>query len=478
MATVALQSTITQGTTGLFVLDGGTALDDTQLATTDPGLFYVDQDSGQVYTREAIPGDDAEDGNWTAQGKLLPFVGDQAAPNAPTGLSVTPVTTQNDEGTTLPGFEVEWNTSSEDDIIGYHLEVDAQTFDDATGIWTAATFATPLSRNYGVFDAPPKEGPYLVRAEFIGGTPYDFRLAALDAEGFSSAWSSPVVTGTAAKDGTAPEVPTNPQGTPGYRLVGLKWDKNEEPDLWFYQVRFWLTATQTSDDAEYIRTNSSFIIVKDLTPSVEYTFEVRAVDRSSNVATSESDLTGLDFNENKESGWSAQATATPSLIGASDVAFNSVLTSILSSNEIDADDIKTGTLKVGGSANPGSLTVYDSAARTIATLNEDGYVMVNANNDSEAVWLTAGSIYFTDEYTGNVDTTTWTTGMTPDGINASAITFGAVGGGANAVPNAGFELAPFSAPTTSVYTDSTDWSTATSTVNMNVSTTHLTMTGT
>jgi len=470
-----MQSTNAQGNSGLFILDTGADPVEDGFNAIDPGLFYVDSDDGQLYTREAIDGDDADDGSWTAQGKLLPFVGDQSAPAAPTGLTVTPVTVQHEDGGTIPGFQVSWTANSEDDLIGYTLEADAQTYNYGTESYDAATFATPLRFLFGT-----DETTHVIRGEFIAGIPYDFQLAARDSEGFTSAFSS-VVTATSATDDSAPEIPDSVSAIAGYRLIGLTWAKNEEPDLWFYQVRFYETAAG-SGAAEYIRTASSSIIIKDLTPDVEHTLDVRAVDRSGNIRVSGDPESGDEvtakFDEDESSGYSTAVTATPTLIGASDVAFNSVLTDILSSNRIDASTISTGTLSVGGSANPGAVEVYDVTGRSIASLDEEGFVMVDPDNTSRAVWLTAGYIYFSEEYTGDVTTTTWTTGVSAEGINASAVTFGQVLGGANLIPNAGFELAPFTALTESVYTDNTDWSGATSTVNMNVSTTHLTMTST
>ena len=479
-----MQSTITQGNDGLFILDLEADPAESGYEAIDPGLYYVDQDSGQVYTREAIDGDADDDGSWTAQGKLLPFVGDQAAPNTPTGLAVTAVDTVEDaDGSVLTGFEVEWNTSPEDDIIGYHLEYDAQVYNFSTESYDAATFAQPIVRNYGVFGNPPKEGPYLVRGEFIGGTPYDFRVSALDAEGFASAWSS-IVTETALKDGTAPEVPTNPEATPGFRLLGVKWDKNEEADLWFYQVRYYKTSDGV-EQAKTIRTFSTLVIIKDLDPDEEYTFEVRAVDRSGNVATSESDLTGVQFSEDDSAGWSEAATGTPTKIGAADVAFNSVLTSILSANAIDADDIKSGTLTVGKTGFAGSIELYNAAGVLLATLDTDGLVMFDPNDSTHAMWLKAGSLKFTTNFDTDVDTTEtngdWTAAVTPDGINATAITFGTGRGGANSIPNAGFELAAFAVISTATWNTSAgtpSWDDATSTVNLDTSNAYLTMTGT
>lgn len=462
-----MKSSVTQGTSGLYILRNEAEPDETNNAAIDAGLYYIDQDSGVAYTREATEGDEDNDGEWVSRGKVIPFVGDQADPATPTGLTVAAVTVQNEDGNTMPGFDLTWDANTEDDLIGYTLQIDAQTWDTGTESYQAATFADPLVKEFGLVNHS------LVRTEFIAGVPYDFRLQARDAEGRTSGWSS-VVTETAASDGTAPEVPDTPDVSEGFRLLGVRWDKNEEADLWFYQVRYYETASGVTN-AVTLRVLASRIIIKDLTPDTEYTVQVRAVDRSGNVATSSADTTGVPFDENPDTGWSPAATGTPTKVGADDVAFNSVLTAILSTNVIDASTIETGDLSVGGSGMAGSIEVYDVAGDLLATLDADGLVMVNPNNTLQAMWLKAGSLKFTDAYTGDVTTTTWTTGVTPEGINASAITFGTEPGGANAVPNAGFELASFVVLSQQLW-DDTPWGTPSSQVNLDTSGATLTMT--
>jgi hypothetical protein len=458
-----VQSSVTQGTYGLFTLSDEEPIEESGNSAIDAGLYYVDQDTGIIYTREAIDGDAAADGTWSAQGKVVPFVGDQTAPAVPTGLTVTPITVQQDDGTVLPAFRVEWDANDEDDLIGYTLQYDE----------TGTAWAYPVVESVG-FD-----NSIVVSKNIIAGTTYDFRLAARDAEGFTSAWSS-TVSGTADPDGSAPAIPTGLTAVSGFKMLGLRWDRNEERDLAFYQVRFYITSEGVAEST-YMRTLSSRIIIEGLTPDVEYTAQVRAVDRSGNVRVSGSPDTPLDpevialYEEDDTVGWSDAATGTPSLIAAEDVVFRSVLAGIVDANAIDADTITAGDLAIGGSGMAGSIEVYSSGGVLIAEMGNRGLLLFNPNDSLQAMWLTAGSIWFSSAWDGSVDTTEWTAGMTPEGVNASAITFGIASGGANSVPNSGFELSAFVVLTEQVW-DNTPWGTPASTVNLNTAGATLTMT--
>ena len=94
------------------------------------------------------------------------------------------------------------------------------------------------------------------------------------------------------------------------------------------------------------------------------------------------------------------------------------------------------------------------------------------------MWLHSGSLRFSRAYNGTVDTTVWTTAVTPDGINAEAITFGSLNTGYNIIPNSSMELQAWStaADVTKTWTLTTDWDDATGGINLKVSTGDLSMT--
>jgi hypothetical protein len=156
-----------------------------------------------------------------------------------------------------------------------------------------------------------------------------------------------------------------------------------------------------------------------------------------------------------------------------------VVTNFLSTGTLSADQIDSGDLSVGRVGDPGTIEMFDAQGRSIGTLSVNGLVLINPDNTQEAMWLTAGVLKFSQVYDGDVDTTTWTTALNADGLNASAITFGTMGGGSNSIPNAGFELSVFAVLTSGLWTASAgspSWDDATDMVNLDISGADLTMT--
>jgi len=216
------------------------------------------------------------------------------------------------------------------------------------------------------------------------------------------------------------------------------------------------------------------LIVTDLDP-VLYYFQVRAIDRSNNVQTSAADPTAVDADKFPEAGWSNVAgdykTATPTLIGAADVAFNSVLTSILTANEINADDIEAGTLSIGGLPDtPDFLLVYNTNGQEIGRWDQYGLLIVDPANTTRAMRLRNGVLSFTNAYVGPATPEAdWSTALSADGISADAIKLGTAPGGHNAMPNASFELSAFGVTLEKLWDIAADWG-ATIGTNVNVDT--------
>ncbi len=457
-----------QGSTSV---DAQIEVNDLSEVVTDAALWYVDTDTGFIYQRETEDGDDEDSpvfsDVWSNLGKIAP-PGDGAVPGVVAGLTVTPVNVQLDDGTGIPGFEVGFTAASETDITGYEVQADARVWNLTTEVWDPASFGQPSVTFIGLGALATLAGA------FIAGGEYDFRVRALDNEGFVSTWSS-IVTATALPDAIAPGIPEDVQVVSGFKLLGVFWDRADDADFSFYQVRFYVTA-DGAGEAVFLRTKSSRVVIGGLLTE-EHTVQVRSVDRSGNVATSSSDNTGLDYEANPDSGWSVAQTGTPALVGVAELAVTTLISDFITTGVLSADQIQGGTVTVGGTGAVGIIDVFEGAT-LIATLGPDGLVMVDPNNSDRAMWLKAGSIQFTDEYTGDVDTTTWTTAVTPDGINATAITFGTALGGANSVPNSGFELSDFVTLTTKVWTVTGDWATASSQVNLATGGNDLAMTST
>jgi hypothetical protein len=333
----------------------------------------------------------------------------------------------------------------------------------------------PLTSTFVDFANPATFRTALERVhveDVLGGTYYAARVRALDDWNNRSAYSGAVGI-TTARDIEAPEIPGGLAAIPGFRLVGLNWQRSTAIDFDRYEVRWTYDLAGAPDPAQWTKltSRSSVLVVADLAPDVVHWFEVRAIDRSNNVQTSALDPTAVDADANGEAGWSEPVAATPTLVGAADVAFNSVLTYILNANQINADDINAGTVSIGGLADtPDFLLVYNTTGQEIGRWDQNGLVIRDPNNTSRVVRLVDGVLSFSTD-----GGTTWTTAISADGIVADAIKLGAAPGGHNAVPNASFELSAFATYFSKVWTVTTDWDDGTSQVGVSVAGADLTL---
>ena len=385
-----------------------------------------------------------------------PSIGDGSPPDTVTNLMVSTTVTLTPDGIALPVLQATWDANLESDIVGYEVQwkLDSQS-------WPAAQSMRVGYDQLGV-----------TLTGVVGGATYDVRVRAYDIEGLVSAtWASGSVL--SAVDAVAPAVPNTPTVVPGYRSIGVFWEPGlnaqdeVDADISHFEVAYY--SSEPESPTFYITTKSTRIIINDLDPTYEWYASVRAVDRSGNASE-----------------FTTEASGQPTLVGNTDVAFNGVLANLINADAITADLITSGALKVGGDAAEG-IRVYDSSNQPIGSWGEWGWIVASPDSTNRAIWASPdGYLKFTDEYDwdGNdpieagIDTTNWRTAIGPDGISADAITFGSVSGGDNRVLNAGFELQAFLVTAdlkSKVWTDSGDWSGASSNVNMNVSTTELKM---
>jgi hypothetical protein len=284
----------------------------------------------------------------------------------------------------------------------------------------------------------------VVVAPVAGGTWHQGRVKAVDRAGNRSASWSALASVKSSADSSAPAIPTGLSAVPGYRLIGLAWSRNNEVDLDRYQVRYYQADVPPADPTDWIvmDTRSSVLVITGLDANVPYIVQAQAVDRSGN-----------------QSGWSntdpaEYVTVTPNLVGAADLAVNSVVTTLLNAGTISADYISGGSVKVGGLVGATTqVAVYDSIGRLAGTWSDGGLVVYDVLNNQRRIRLDGGSLQFSRD--GGA---TWETGMDADGITASAILLGSLAGGPNAIPNAGFELTDFQTPYTATWDLTAQWS--------------------
>lgn len=488
------------------------------LSTTPPSDFtaiakqWQDLNTGCVYQLDDFVADDGTPSPTFGEYTLAycPDTGggsappDTLAPAAPTVTAVSSRLTPDVDGRLVVALTVNvahptTNTdgSALEDLLGTSVQITSDNDGNPDPSAAIPDWTNPTSL--------PIIGPAEDHDELTavaGNTQFWVRAQAVDIWGNAGPWSV-VVTAVTLKDTDAPAVPTGLGSVPGFRSVGLTWDAAAAPDFAFDEVRFAPdngtgTAPDTTADtwASPLRVKTNTVVITDLDagtpgdptavpptsalPATKYWFQIRAVDFSGNVATSNTDSTAVDYLSNPEAGWSDMVDETPTLIGVEDLALNTLLTNMLRSGIIDASYIQGGTLKVSPTGGAAGIEVWSGTQRV-------GYW------DATGLYIgtTAAGLpadLSASDYAKMSDggLTVYRNGqpvvaVTPDGINADAINFGALPGGQNLIRNSSFELAPFTltTPIPKDWNVAADW---TATQQSNTNTTNgagaLTTTGT
>jgi hypothetical protein len=349
-------------------------------------------------------------------------------------------------------------------VTGAPVEVSAE---GAGGV--APTSSTALAylapRSFSVGQPPPGTQPGIAIAPVAGKTYHGLRVRAIDHSNNRSGWTTGTITSVADVD--APAIPSGLTASGGFRLIGASWARNTEADLDRYEIRYSPQLGAGPDPGawqiESIR--GTIAIISGLAPDTVYYVQVRAIDRSNNVRTSYTDPTPVDADANPDAGWSNDGvnapyvTATPTLVGAADVAFNSVVTRLLSAGLISADVIDSGTIIVGGDPNrPDVFIARDAAGVELLRIDQYGLIARDPSSN-KAIRYWKGILQFTSNYNAsNPNASTWTTAISADGIVADTIKTGSLAGGHNSIPNSGFELSAFTTWFSKVWTSQTDWS--------------------
>jgi len=134
---------------------------------------------------------------------------------APTGLTLTPRTSQQPDGTIVSEILATW--SAPDDAFLYEYEVNFRV--SGTTDWVVAV---------------PARGPSTLLTPLVPGVGYDVRVRAVNAIGVRSAWVS--TSATAINDVTAPGVPANLTALGAYRSIILAWANPSDTDLAVVEV--------------------------------------------------------------------------------------------------------------------------------------------------------------------------------------------------------------------------------------------------
>lgn len=371
---------------------------------------------------------------------------DTTPPASPTGLTLSSAASTDVDGSTSLLLTATLVQPTDTDLFASYVQVTSRESSPGVPDWA---YADTILIGAGETSASISGVP--------GGTLYYARAVAADQWGNRSPVTA-TVTHTTVADPDAPDMPTGFALSAGFRGFGATWTRSLATDLSYYELRYAPDdGTGNPDTSAWanIRTRANAIFVPNLMPDIMYWAQVRAVDRSGNVVTSESDPTAVIAEDNPEAGWTDTASVTPTLIGASDVAFNSVVTNLLAAGVISADALSAGSLRIGGTDGISGIFV-ESGGEVVGLWDADGLKIIDPSDASRYLLIDAGEIRFTTD-----DGATFPTAITPEGINASAIKFGSAPGGHNVVLNSSFELTGFvSAPFTFTFTDTTNWAAA------------------
>lgn len=438
-------------------------------APLQPSPNYV-LTEGTVY----LPGPAGPAGAPGPTGPAGPVSVDTTTPAAPNISALVSAVTLDANGQPLVELRatvvhppINTDASPVTDLFGTHVEftgeydVQANPIPDATTVpnWTNAAIVLVGSTS-----------TVAVLKGVAGNKPYWARARTRDIYGHVSGYSAPLLFHITTKDLIAPSVPSGVVATPGFKAVGLTWQASSVNDLMFNEVRYAPELTPGAPDttvatwsppALRVRTNTVVITglpVSD--PAKPFYFQVRAVDQSGNVATSDVVPAAVDYLSNPEAGWSTLVSATPLLVGAEDMSFDTVVTNFLTSGEISAGMITSGTIKVDPTGDAADGIEVWLGTKRVGIWDETGLYVGNNTEGLPDDLSSSDYVRIT-----NAGLTVYLQGVpqaaiTPAGINATAINFGSLPGGMNLVKNSSFELAPFSSAVNNPknWTVAADWS--------------------
>lgn len=429
-------------------------------------MLYSDARDGEQLQYPDIGPGAVDGGTQILEGSIPASTFDTTAPSAPTGLALSSAVVASPDGSLVLRLTASLTQPTDTDLYASFVQLTNQ--EDSPGV---ADWDRPLLLQIG-----STHGEASIEG-VAGGTLYYARAYSVDVQGNQSAFTSEV-THTTAADTEAPSIPQDVVLGAGFLSILVSWSAGNATDLAYYEVRYAEddgtgTAPMT-DSWTNIRAKATVVFITDLQADVLYWVQVRSVDLSGNVQTSSVDDTAVNAVNNPEAGWSTQLSETPSLIGEADIAANSVTAVHIKTGSLSADDIGAGTLTISPTAGfAEGIIIRDALGAELGRWDENGMKIVDSSDPSRYVLFDAGELKFTED-----DGATFPTAVTPEGINASAINFGAAPGGHNLVLNSSYELADFvAAGSTFTFTDTTNWTAGNRTSTDNITEgTALTMT--
>lgn len=426
--------------------------------TGTTGDFYLDVTTGIVYEQ-------------TGTGWVVSTT--PPAITAPLALTLSSTSDTDEQGGPVAKLiatidpDPLWST----EYRGTYIEVTAETDTENP--------PNPVWDNAALLFIPAPETSIAVEG-LATGVPYYGRAWAVDFVGNVSTVMAHEVQ-VAASD---LEPPGQPQGFEVIAQVEgffAGWQRNSAGDLAYVELRYAVddgsgTGVGATPAWRVARARTNFAFIGALIPDQKYWVQVRAVDTSDNVEdASVTPPLSVKASAFEDVGYTTLVEVTPVKVGSDLIEVGSIDISHIDPSGLPADVLTAGTLHISLSDSTmldGIVVVHND--KTVGLWNETGLYIYEENNPGNYVRVyEAGITVFRDNIA--------TVAITPDGINATAITLGALPGGNNIIPNSSFELVNFATAVTidTVWTASADW-TATrvgSDVNVTTAATQLNQTG-
>lgn len=268
---------------------------------------------------------------------------DSSIPNPPTNFAVgTQSAVIGSDGSVLVNANFSWTASTSTNVVGYVIEYARQgqtvySFFHTTGV-TQCTVSG-----------------------LAAGIAYTAAIAAVNPVGNTSAFTA-FVNFTTPSSPQAPAAPVGLTAIGGFRLIGLTWTPNTEPDLAGYNIEF------SSDNVNWnviAKTGATYYVDKgdstrgQLAIGTIYYYRIAAFNSSGNI-----------------SAYSGSVSATTTAIGNGDFVANSILAStILATGSITAP-----LLDVSGGANDVNNAINDSLVKI-----QPGQILISSGS-TLATW--------------------------------------------------------------------------------------------